>query len=133
MSKLIKITDKELLAIKAVAYGCNKNSRLIISTFVTSIGTEEEKKIGFGEALNVVSDLIEKVENDKHSGWIPCKEDLPKKAGFYLVTKKLHKGMKPLVCKEYFEPSKGWADLGNGATVLAWMPKIEPWKGAFDE
>ena len=92
-----------------------------------------ERELRQKRQYSAADKLLPIIEEAEKTSWIPCKEELPKKAGFYLVTKKLQKGMKPLVCKEYFEPSKGWADLGNGSSVLAWMPKIEPWKCAFDE
>lgn len=57
-----EITEKELLSIKAVRYGCASNKRLIMSNFVTGIGTESEQSIGFGEALNIVGDLLKRLE-----------------------------------------------------------------------
>ena len=56
----IEINEKELLAIKAVKYGCETNKRLIMSSYladVTAVGTEQEQSIGFGEAINIVTDL----------------------------------------------------------------------------
>ena len=57
----IEINEKELLAIKAVKYGCETNKRLIMSTYVADIGTEHEQSIGFGEAINIVNDLLDRL------------------------------------------------------------------------
>ena len=60
--------------------------------------------------------------------WIPCSKKLPVHPGFYLVTKKLRDNTKPFVTKEYFQTGAGWVDSEYGTKVLAWAPKIEPWK-----
>lgn len=60
----IEINEKELLAIKAVKYGCETNKRLIMSSYladVTAVGTEQEQSIGFGEAINIVTDLLDRL------------------------------------------------------------------------
>ena len=56
---IVEIDEKEWLAIKAVKYGCETNKRLIMGSYVADIGTEHEQSIGFGEAINVVNDLLE--------------------------------------------------------------------------
>ena len=57
----IEINEKELLAIKAVKYGCETNKRLVMSSYLTAIGTEQEQSIGFGEAINIVTDLLDRL------------------------------------------------------------------------
>lgn len=65
--------------------------------------------------------------------WIPCSEKQPSHAGYYLVTKRLLKDSKPFVTKEYFmigsgHGGRGWADNEYGTKVIAWAPRIEPYK-----
>lgn len=60
--------------------------------------------------------------------WTPCDVRNPKKPGFYLVTKILAEDTKPFTCKEYYHPTTGWADNEFGTNVIAWAPKIEPYK-----
>lgn len=59
---VVEITEKELLAIRAVTYGCNTNKRLQGASFVSGIGTENEEMITFYEAINVVDSFIDKVK-----------------------------------------------------------------------
>lgn len=56
------ITEKQLLAIRAVAYGCNTNRRLAGASFLENAGTDEEKSISFYEAIDVVYDLLETIK-----------------------------------------------------------------------
>lgn len=70
---------------------------------------------------------------NEQSEWIPCVKMQPKKAGYYHVTKILFKGAPPIVGKEYFHPSSGWADSEHGETVIAWRHKLKPWNEELEE
>ena len=59
----MNLSEKELLALKAVCYGCRKNKRLIGSIFVENFrDPDRRQEIDFLEALEIVHDLIEKME-----------------------------------------------------------------------
>ena len=63
----MNLSKKELLALKAVYFGCRKNKRLIGSTFVENFrDPDRRKEIDFSEALEIVHDLIEKMEVEKN-------------------------------------------------------------------
>ena len=58
---MIDFTEKELLALRAVHYGCANNSRLICSSYVMH-PTDPEKRteIEFSKAQEIVQEIIEK-------------------------------------------------------------------------
>lgn len=60
----IDLTDKQILALKAVAYGCNKNKRLVGSSYVLGIFDINQQEISFFEALDIVYEIIGKLEDD---------------------------------------------------------------------
>ena len=64
--------------------------------------------------------------------WIPCSERLPKRQGYYICTCKDGSKYKRTTVVKW---SNGWQLTGARAywIVLAWMPLLEPWKGADDE
>ena len=62
--KRLIITEKQLLALKAVAYGCNKNKRLVGSTYVSDIFGENPQEISFFDALNIVYEILGKMDGD---------------------------------------------------------------------
>ena len=61
--RLIDLTDKQILALKAVAYGCNKNKRLVGASFVSGINSSKTQDISFYEALTLVYDILDKLED----------------------------------------------------------------------
>lgn len=64
--------------------------------------------------------------------WIPCKERLPARQGYYICTcKDGSRVLKTTTIKW----SNGWQLSGTRAywKVIAWQPLPEPWKGADDE
>ena len=69
---------------------------------------------------------------DRPQGWIPCSERLPKRQGYYICTCKDGSKYKRTTVVKW---SNGWQLTGARAywIVLAWMPLLEPWKGADDE
>lgn len=62
--KRLIITENQLLALKAVAYGCNKNKRLVGSTYVSDIFGENPQEISFFDALNIVYEILDKMDGD---------------------------------------------------------------------
>ena len=62
--RLIGLTDKQILALKAVAYGCNKNKRLVGASYISEIHSAKTQDISFYEALIVVYELLDKLEGD---------------------------------------------------------------------
>lgn len=76
MSK--KLTKKELLALKAVVYGCNTNRKCgNNATFVIfeNVGTDRadiKEEIPFVEALKIMFEFIEQEEKDEQSNNNQC-------------------------------------------------------------
>ena len=77
--RLIEVSEKELLALKAVVYGCNTNKRLVGASYLTGIGTENEKTISFYEALKIVDEMFDEKTIDAapvvHGRWEETVED----------------------------------------------------------
>ena len=77
---------------------------------------------------------------NRPQGWIPCSERLPSNSGDVLIT---IKGDDFVASGTYagYHSGQWWYLCEDGeitgvpitADVLAWMPMIEPWKGADDE
>lgn len=67
---MIKISEKELLAIKAVNYGCIKNTKVRAGgTFVENIfDPDNRKEITFDDAIITVLELIKRIEEVKNNG-----------------------------------------------------------------
>lgn len=63
--KTITLTEEQMLALKAVAYGCNKNKKLIGSTFVSDIHSAKPQEISFYDALMVIYEMIDKLDSDE--------------------------------------------------------------------
>ena len=61
---MLALTENQLLALKAVAYGCNKNKRLVGATYVHDIFGENPKEISFYDALNIVYEIIAEMDGD---------------------------------------------------------------------
>ena len=61
---LIEISEKQLLALNAVVYGCNTNKRLVGASYMTGIGSDNPKTISFYEAIGIVSEMLEKLEDE---------------------------------------------------------------------
>ena len=60
--RLVALTDKQILALKAVAYGCNKNKRLVGASYVCDIHSSKNQDISFYEALTVVYAILDELE-----------------------------------------------------------------------
>ena len=60
---LIEVSEKQLLALNAVVYGCNTNKRLVGASFMSGIGSDNPKTISFYEAIGIVSEMLEKLED----------------------------------------------------------------------
>lgn len=58
----LELTEKEVLALKAVAYGCNKNKKLVGSTYIEDIKAENKKSISFYDALIAIYSVIDSIE-----------------------------------------------------------------------
>ena len=96
--------------------------------------------------MKVIVDIPEIPKNDKQrwalangtpygqqEAWIPCKERLPDKRGFYLITFKTGGDGRSVVMKFYRTESNLWTDDGMNRgfyllpdEVTAWMPLPEP-------
>ena len=65
----MNLSEKELLALKAVCFGCRKNVRLTGSTFVENFrDSVRRQEIDFLEALEIAYDLIEKMDKEIANG-----------------------------------------------------------------
>ncbi len=65
-----KLTDKELLALKAVVYGCNTNRKCANGIFCVweNVGTDKAKikeEIPFVEALEIMFEFIKREEKNE--------------------------------------------------------------------
>lgn len=62
----IELTDRELLALRAVAHGCNTNNRCAMGTFVYDIKNyKEENAIDYVDAIVAVYSLINRIEGER--------------------------------------------------------------------
>lgn len=66
--KQISLTGKQILALKAVAYGCNKNKRLVGASYVCDIHSKETQDISFYEALTLIYEIIDELDSTKMDG-----------------------------------------------------------------
>ena len=57
--RLIEITEEQLLAIKAMAYGCANNRRLVGASYMTGLSTENPQSIPFGKAWEIVQEFVD--------------------------------------------------------------------------
>jgi hypothetical protein len=57
--RLIEITEEQLLAIKAMAYGCANNKRLVGASYMTGLTTDNPQSIPFGKAWVIVQEFVE--------------------------------------------------------------------------
>ena len=66
-----------------------------------------------------------------NGGWIPCSEDTPKIAGWYLAhvqhERKDFITIEKCVWKQIKNGRWRWYRIGNGCEVVAWMPLPEPY------
>ena len=58
----LELTENEVLALKAVAYGCNKNKKLVGSTYIDDIKAKNPKSISFYDALIAICSVIDSIE-----------------------------------------------------------------------
>ena len=67
---MIALSDKQILALKAVAYGCNKNSRLKGAEYIifADNSMDELQEISFHEALTIVHEIIGFVDGGADNG-----------------------------------------------------------------
>lgn len=62
----LELTENEVLALKAVAYVCNKNSKLIASTYIENTGVANPRTISFYDALLAVFSIIDHIEEEQN-------------------------------------------------------------------
>lgn len=63
----LELTEKEVLALKAVVYGCNKNKKLVGSTYIEDIKAEKPKEITFYDALIAVFSIIDRIDDEQEA------------------------------------------------------------------
>lgn len=63
--RMIELTEQRELALKAVVYGCNTNTKLKGASFMTGIGSEKTQTISFYEALSVIDKMMDSIVTDK--------------------------------------------------------------------
>ena len=103
----IQLTDKELLALKAVAHGCNTNRKCYMSTFVYDVKNyKEENSIDYDDAITTVYNLIYGIETgDRAADFFEEFEALVTQKDMPITTMAL------LATKEYADFKKKWANL----------------------
>ena len=63
---MCELTEREVLALKAVAYGADTNRKLVAGSFCENIyELEKRKMIRFDEAIEVVYGIIKKIDMRK--------------------------------------------------------------------
>ena len=62
--KMIVVNEEQVLALNAVFYGCNTNKRLVGSTYLQGLKSNHPKEIKFYDALKIVSELLESMEQE---------------------------------------------------------------------
>ena len=60
----LELTENEVLALKAVVYGCNKNKKLVGATYIEDIKAESRKSISFYDALIAIYSVIDSIEEN---------------------------------------------------------------------
>lgn len=80
---------------------------------------------GYISALSVIEGMI--AEQQKVGGWIPCKDELPKTDGEYLVT--IVNTEKPTTLYFSCNTNEWFDDNFDLYKVLAWQELPEPYKG----
>lgn len=60
---LIEVSEKQLLALKAVVFGCNTNKKLAGASYMTGISSDNPKTISFYEAIGIMNEMLEKLED----------------------------------------------------------------------
>ena len=61
-------TEQQIIALKAVLYGCNTNKRIIGGKYLCGIGTKKEQLISFNDALHEVHKIIAEAGGYKEDG-----------------------------------------------------------------
>lgn len=65
---ILELTENEVLALKAVAYGCNKNNKLVGATYIEDIKAEKPEEITFYDALITIYSIIDSIEKAEKRG-----------------------------------------------------------------
>ena len=103
----IKLTDKELLALKAVAHGCNTNHKCAMGTYVWDIKNyKEENSIDYEDAIRTVYSLIYRIETgDRAVDFFEEFEALLREKDMPITT------MAVLATKKYADFKQKWIKL----------------------
>lgn len=56
--RMIEVSDKQLLALKAVVHGCNTNKRLVGASYMSNIRSEKPEMISYYEAIKTVDEML---------------------------------------------------------------------------
>lgn len=71
--RLIEVSDKQLLALKAVVHGCNTNKRLVGASYMKNIRSEKPEMISYYEAIKTVDEMLSQhtieAEPVRHGEW----------------------------------------------------------------
>lgn len=59
MDKKVTLSEEEIFALRAVAYGCNTNKKLVCGHF---LDMKTNKTVSFEDALTTVYELLERLE-----------------------------------------------------------------------
>jgi hypothetical protein len=71
--RLIEVSEKQLLALKAVVHGCNTNKRLVMASYMSNIRSEKPEMISYYEAIKTVDEMLSQptieAEPVRHGRW----------------------------------------------------------------
>ena len=56
--RMIEVSEKQLLALKAVVHGCNTNKRLVGASYMKNIRSEKPEMISYYEAIKTVDEML---------------------------------------------------------------------------
>lgn len=83
------------------------------------------------ESIRRIGLLGSDINVGSNDGWIPCSENTPKIAGWYLAhvqhERKDFITIEKVLCKQIKNGRWRWYRIGNGCEVVAWMPLPEPY------
>lgn len=82
---------------------------------------------------NTLNEIIEELEQQPKTGWIPCSERLPEENGNYLVTVEANDGTASIKFQMVDHYGPKWLHEGKREKVIAWMPLPEPYKAESEE
>lgn len=86
------------------------------------------------ELAELLTTAISALEKQLNGGWIPCREKLPEKGGYYLVSTQ-YETPRVMIGFYFIELAiwNYWMSNCQINSIIAWQPLPEPFKGGENE